>query len=459
MPRLLFPFLFFLFYSTYLYTYLYTYLSPIPTMSQDPWKEVTNHVRRIHNSYYFDTYKDLSRSIESLEELTNNSSSALPAAASEGGNGSTHPHPGEISSPVPFADAALQREHMKLLELDWARRRNGGFGTMQDAIITSGNGNRALTEAVALVLGVHTHDISVVHFESGEVHVNFQAPVLGKDVYIIQSTGSNSLIDVNSAIMELLLLVRKLRLKHAKSITAIIPYFGYGRQDSKRDLRGAVPAAAVARMITRMGVDRIATLDLHSSQTQGYFDNSPLDNLVMVYEFEKYIRKQPWFDPELTAVVAPDSRGVERARQLADLLSVGRIITIIRRIVTGPDGKTRTAVETAGHVQGLRCIILDDLIDTAETLVEACELLKSLGATQVMACSSHGSFSHPAETRIMECDVLTEVVVSDSLPQEEHQRLIPKLKVLSIAPLLASVIRTYDKGLSLACLFPSEEKK
>lgn len=341
-------------------------------------------------------------------------------------------------------------------------------------VIVSGNGNRPLSEAVALVLGVKTHDTSVVQYESGEVHVEFHAPVMGRDVYIIQSTGGNNVVDTNTAILEILLLIRKLRLQFAKSITAIIPFLGYSTQDCKRHLRGGFGAAVVAKMITQMGVDRVATLDLHSHQSQGYFENTPLDTLVMVYEFNKYFRAQPWFAPERVAVVAPDARAVLRARQLADVLNVSQIVTILRRRVVRPPtpgcgggagvggagaGETacfapQTVLETAGSVEGLYCIVVDDMMDTGLTIIQACDLLHQMGATSISACCTHGLLSSPAETRIMRCESLTEVIVSDSIPQEEHQQRIPKLKVVSIAPLLASVIRMYEKGRSLAPLFP-----
>lgn len=335
---------------------------------------------------------------------------------------------------------------------------------LRDPVIVCGNGNRPLAEAVALVLGVKTHDTSVVQYESGEVHVEFHAPVMGRDVYIIQSTGGNKVVDTNTAIMELLLLIRNLRLQFAKSITAIVPFLGYSTQDCKNHLRSGFGAAVVAKMITLMGVDRVATLDLHSHQSQGYFENTPLDILVMVYEFVKYFKAQPWFAPERVAVVAPDARAVSRARQLADLLSVTQIVTILRRRAVAPHSPTgsaepesyppQTVLETAGSVEGLHCIVVDDLMDTGTTIIQACDLLLKMGARGISACCTHGLLSPPAEARIMRCEGLTEVIVSDSIPQEEHQQRIPKLKVVSIAPLLASVVRTYEKGHSLASLFP-----
>lgn len=419
-------------------------------MSSHTRREVADHVRRIHNAYYYDAYKNLAREDSTMESPQTEESVPFPGAAGMGSPDSQGPLASEDTD-CSYTACSPTTYYVKRLDF----QRHAVSPNAMEAVITSGNGNRPLTEAVALVLGVKTHETSVVQYESGEVHVDLHAPVIGRDVYIIQSTGSNSVVDVNTAVMELLLLIRKIRLQHPKTITAIIPFLGYSRQDRRTNLRGTIPAAAIARMITSMGVDRVATLDLHSNQTQGYFDSVPLDNLVMVYEFAKYFRNQSWFNKDTVAIVAPDAGGVERARRLADVLSVGHIVTIIKRKYTDIHGNNQTVMETAGTVDGLHCIIVDDIVDTGTTLVQASNLLKKLGAKNVSACSSHGTLSSPSEKNIMECDILKELVVSDSIPQEEHERRIPKLKVVSIAPLLASVIRTYEQGRSLACLFPA----
>ncbi|KAG5510836.1 hypothetical protein JKF63_07908 [Porcisia hertigi] len=316
--------------------------------------------------------------------------------------------------------------------------------------LVSGNGNRPLAEAVALLMGTHTHHTSVMQYSNGEVNVRINENVLGADVYIIQSTTGNEIIDVNTALMELLLLIRKMRLSNAKSVTVIAPFFGYARQDRKTDLRGPISASAVARMIVKMGANRFASLDLHSNQIQGFFDNIPVDNLLMAHEFARYLRDQPWFDVHQVVVVSPDAGGVERAKQLADILQVGRIVTIVKRRIAA--GKVDT-MQSVGEVAGFTCIIVDDMIDTGGTLVKACELLKDLGAVRVTACCTHGILTNPCSERINNCDALEELVVSDSIPQEEHQRVVPKLKVLTIAPLIAAVIDKYLNEESVSSLF------
>ncbi|CCW60252.1 unnamed protein product [Phytomonas sp. EM1] len=324
--------------------------------------------------------------------------------------------------------------------------------TARSICLVSGNGNRPLAEAVALLLGKNTHNTSVTQYASGEVNVRINESVLGADVYIIQSTTGNNLIDINTAIMELMILIRKMRLSNAKSITAIIPFFGYARRGYKKDLRGPISASLIARMIVKMGVDRITTLDLHSGQIQGFFGNVPLDNLIMAHEFARYLRKQPWFDLDRIALVSPDAGGVDRMSRLADILHVKHIVTIVRRQITI---KGEEVVQAVGEVDGLHCVIVDDIIDTGNTLIKACNLLKSLGAARVMACCTHGIITHPCPTLINECTALSELVVSDSIPQEEKKKSIPKLKVLTIAPLLAIVIDKYTREESLSSMFDS----
>lgn len=316
--------------------------------------------------------------------------------------------------------------------------------------LVTGNGNRPLAEAVALLLGVRTHHTAVTQYANGEVNVRINESVLGADVYIIQSTTTNSLMDANTALMELLLLVRKMRLSNARSITVVIPYLCYAREDQQLGLRGTIAASAVAQMIVQMGVDRVTTLDLHSNQIQGFFDNVPLDNLLMAHEFARHLEDQPWFDRKNVVIVSPDAAGVERAKRLADILQVGGIVTIVKRRI-GVD--TEVTMQTVGEVRGMHCVIVDDILDTGRTLVKACRLLTDLGATGVSACVTHGIMTPPATDILNSCNALTEVIVSDSIPQEEHKRLIPKLKVLTIAPLIALVIDKYMREESISSLF------
>jgi ribose-phosphate pyrophosphokinase len=318
------------------------------------------------------------------------------------------------------------------------------------ACVIAGNGNRALAEKVAALLGQHIHGTTVEQYASGEVRVQVHASVLGRDVYIIQPTTGNDLIDINTALMELLLLIRKVRLGKAARVTAVVPFFAYARQDRKTALRMPISASAVAEMITLMGVDRVVTLDLHSGQIQGFFENVPLDNLQFVHEFAQHVRSQQWFVPEKTVIVSPDAGGVERAKHLADILCVGRIVTIVKRRIKA--GQVET-MQTVGEVDGMYCIIIDDMCDTGGTLVKACELLKALGAITVTACCTHGILTNPCAEKVNSCDALSQLVVSDSIPQESHMVTIPKLVVLTIAPLLASAILKNANNESVSSLF------
>ncbi|KAF5219200.1 putative phosphoribosylpyrophosphate synthetase [Trypanosoma cruzi] len=315
--------------------------------------------------------------------------------------------------------------------------------------IVSGNGNRPLAEAVAMLLGTPTHQTLVRQRANGEVNVRIDESVLGADVYIIQSTTGNEVIDVNTAVMELLLLIRKMRLSNARRVTAVIPYFAYSRQDSKKGVRNTLSASAVAEMLTQAGVDRVTTLDLHSGQIQGFFGNTPLDNLQTNQEFAKYLRNQSWFDPNNMAIVSIGSGGVERARKLADRLNIGCIVTILKRC-NASGGKT---LQPVGDVKGRVCVILLGMCDTGQKIEKACELLHALGATKITACCTHGILTPPCPQRLNDCDALSEIVVSDSIPQEEHLRLIPKLKVLTIAPLLATAINMHTRDECISALF------
>ncbi|AAZ11409.1 phosphoribosylpyrophosphate synthetase, putative [Trypanosoma equiperdum] len=320
---------------------------------------------------------------------------------------------------------------------------------IQPVCIVAGNGNRPLAEAVALLLGIPTHQTLVAQRASGEVNVRICESVLGADVYIIQSTSGNGLIDVNTAIMELLLLVRKMRLSNARRVTAIIPFFSYSKQDRKRNIRSTISAAAVANMLTTVGVDRVTTLDLHAGQTQGFFGNTPLDNLQMYQEFAQYLHSQVWFNSNNMTIVALSAGSVERARLLADTLNIDQIATVLlRRNASGT-----VTLQCVGEVKGRICVVVEGICDTGEVLVKTSELLNQLGATKVTACCTHGILTPPCPQLLNECDALSEVVVSDSIPQEEHQRLVPKLKVLTIAPLIATVVFKHTQDASFVPLF------
>lgn len=321
---------------------------------------------------------------------------------------------------------------------------------LRSIAIVTGNSNPQLAGTVASLLGIGLHNVSVKEYASGEVGIKVVEPVIGKDVYIIQSTSSSDEIDVNEALLELLFMIRKMKLGYVKKVTAIVPYFAYSRQDRKTDLRTPISASSVSSMINAMGADRVITLDLHSGQIQGYFKNTPLDNLQMAHEFAGHIRSQPWFVPDECVIVSPDAGGVARAREVADILQVDKIVTIVKRRLEA--GKI-DFMETVGEVANLTCIIVDDMVDTGGTLVKACELLKGMGAVKVIACCTHGIMSEPCCDRVNACDALDSLVVSDSIAQDDHALRCSKLRVLSVAPLLALAILQSAKCSSVSKLF------
>jgi ribose-phosphate pyrophosphokinase len=325
--------------------------------------------------------------------------------------------------------------------------------------IVAGNGNRELAERVAQELGQKLTPWQVGLRSCGEVFIDTdEGDVRHKDVYVIQPTCGHDGVEINQSVLELLFLIRRLKLKGADRVTAVVPFFAYARQDRKCDLRGPISASAVSQLISKMGVDRVLTLDLHSGQIQGYFNGrAPLDNLQMAQEFAQYVRQCGWFERNSTVIVSPDAGGVARAHAFADLTGVSHIVTVMkRRERAGVVG----SMQTVGEVAGYTCIIIDDMIDTGGTLVAACKLLKDLGAVRVVACITHGILTDPCIERVNNCDALAELVVSDSLPQREHQRRCPKLRVLGIASLLAQAMKTYNTEQSISGLFrkPSTPK-
>jgi ribose-phosphate pyrophosphokinase len=323
--------------------------------------------------------------------------------------------------------------------------------------VLTGNSNPELAKDICNYLQLEQHPCRVSQFANGEIDVKILDNIRGDDVFIVQSTCSGSVIDINTALMELLLMIHTARLASAKRITAVVPYFAYSRQDRKTQPRVPISASAVAQLIQEMGVDRVYTVDLHCGQIQGFFRNMPLDNLVVFHEFVKFI-KDMGYDPMKTCVVSPDAGGVDRAVNVANLLMASHVVTILKRRVEA--GKV-DSMQTVGDVAGYTCYIFDDMIDTGGTLVKACDLLKSMGATRVIACATHGILTEPCIQRINDCAALELVVVTDSIPQGEHKARCPKLSVLPLAPLLAEAIIRVHSEASVSAMFAgrSEPKK
>lgn len=308
--------------------------------------------------------------------------------------------------------------------------------------IFSGNSNQPLAMAMAENLGIPMGKSSVSRFSDGEIKVEIFETVRGSDVYIVQSTGS----PVNSNLMELLIMIDACRRASASRITAVIPYYGYARQDRKSKARDPITARLVADLITVAGADRILTMDLHAPQIQGFFD-IPLDHMVglpiLSPYFEKKMRKNPKLKENLV-IMSPDLGSVNRARGFAERMDVPIAIVDKRR----PKPNMSEVMNIIGEIQGKDVLIVDDMIDTAGTLVNAANAVKERGASSVSACATHGVLSGPALERIKN-SVLEEVVVLDTifLPPEKQ---IEKIKILSCASVMAeAVARIYsDKPVS-----------
>lgn len=316
--------------------------------------------------------------------------------------------------------------------------------------LISGTANPELADNVAKCLNIDICNTEIKTFANGELNIRIVDNVRGDDCFIIQPTAGNGETDVNTAMMELLLLVHTLKLSSAKRITAIVPYYAYSRQDRKSEPRVPISASAVAQLLQAMGVDRVVTMDLHCGQIQGFFRNIPVDNLLMFPEFATYLMRQPWFDRNQTVVVSPDAGGVERANVLADRIGASHIVTILKRRKEA--GKV-DSMQTVGNVEGYTCVIIDDMVDTAGTLCKACDLLKEMGAVRVIACASHGILTDPACDRINACEALEELIVSDSIAQHITTAKCSKLTVLTTAPLLAQAVFSLHKEASLSSLF------
>jgi ribose-phosphate pyrophosphokinase len=306
--------------------------------------------------------------------------------------------------------------------------------------VFTGNANPALASEICYELGCPVGAANVRHFADGEVHLQIQENVRGADVFVVQPTCT----PVDRNLMELLLMMDALKRASAERITAVLPYYGYARQDRKDRPRMPISARLVASLIERAGADRILAVDLHAAQIQGFFD-VPVDHLfaapVMVDYFDE-LRGE-----DLT-VVSPDAGGVERARAFGKRLGSPLAIIDKRR----SDVNVAEVMHIIGDVAGQHCLIVDDLIDTAGTLVKAAEALLEQGAKSVRACATHAVLSGPAVERIEE-SAIEEVIVTNSIPLREEADNCTRLKQLSVAPLLAKAIQSIHEDGSVSTLF------
>lgn len=306
------------------------------------------------------------------------------------------------------------------------------------------NSNKPLAEKIAKVVGVELGKISVNQFSDGEIRINIEESIRGDHVYIIQSTSR----PVNDNIMELLIMIDALKRASVKTVNIVIPYYGYARQDRKARSREPITSKLVANMITRAGADRILTLDLHAAQIQGFFD-MPVDHLLGAPLLANYFLDNDIANED-TVVVSPDHGGVTRARKLAEFLKAPIAIIDKRR----PKANVAEVMNIIGNVEGKKCILIDDMIDTAGTITLAAQALEDAGATEVYACCTHPVLSGPAIERI-ENSVLKKVIVTDSI-QLTEDKMSEKIVQISVSELMGDAIKRIHENKSVSPLF---EKK
>jgi ribose-phosphate pyrophosphokinase len=303
----------------------------------------------------------------------------------------------------------------------------------------SGNANRPLAEEIAAALGAPLGQAEVARFSDGEVFVQIDENVRGADVFVVQPTSP----PVNDNLMELLVMLDAFKRASAQRITAVLPYYGYGRQDRKVQPRVPISAKLVADLITVAGAQRLLALDLHAGQIQGFFD-IPVDHLYAAPVVIDWVTRQSLND---LVVVSPDAGGVERARAIAKRLRAGLAIVDKRR--EGPN--VSVFMHLIGDVKGRDVLIIDDMIDTAGTLVQAADALEREGAQRILACGVHPVLSGPAMARI-ESSPIEQVVVTNSIALGKDKQH-PKITALSVAPLLAEAIRRIHDEESVSTLF------
>ena len=316
-----------------------------------------------------------------------------------------------------------------------------------DFMVFTGNANPVLAAEIAGHLGIDLGAAEVGRFSDGEVTVEIKQNVRARDVFVVQSTCNPT----NENLMELLIMVDALKRASAERISAVIPYFGYARQDRRpRSSRVPISAKLVADLLQTVGVDRVLTMDLHADQIQGFF-NIPVDNIYASPVLLGDLRQKGYED---LIVVSPDVGGVVRARALAKQLGCDLAIIDKRR----PKPNVSEVMHVIGEIEGRNCVIMDDMIDTAGTLVKAAEVLKERGAKKVYAYCTHPIFSGPAIERINQGSALDEVVITNTIPLTMSAAQSPKIRQLSVAALIAETIQRIAKGESVMSLFSDQEQ-
>lgn len=309
------------------------------------------------------------------------------------------------------------------------------------------NSNKPLAEKIAQEVGVELGKSSVKRFSDGEIQINIEESIRGDDIYLVQSTSA----PVNDNLMELLIMIDALRRASAHTISVVIPYYGYARQDRKARSREPITAKLVANMLERAGATRVLALDLHAAQIQGFFD-IPVDHLMGAPLLADYFLRNH-YDGENTVVVSPDHGGVTRARKLAEFLKTPIAIIDKRR----PRPNVAEVMNIVGKVNGKRCIIIDDIIDTAGTITLAAAALKDAGATEVLVAATHAVFFGPAVERL-ENSPIEQVIVTDSI-QLPEDRKPSKLVTVSVGPLLGRAIKRIQENKPVSPLFENRFTK
>ena len=313
-----------------------------------------------------------------------------------------------------------------------------------NTVLFTGNANPALAEEIGKSLGVELGKATVSRFSDGEVTVEIHQNVRARDVFVVQPTCAPT----NENLMELLIMVDALKRASARRITAVIPYFGYARQDRRpRSTRVPISAKVVANLLETVGVERVLTMDLHADQIQGFFD-IPVDNIYASPVLLSDVKSKQY--PNLV-VVSPDVGGVVRARALAKQLGCDLAIIDKRR----PKANVSEVMHVIGEIEGRNCVIMDDMIDTAGTLVKAAEVLKERGAKRVFAYCTHPIFSGPAIDRIAKSQ-LDEVVITNTIPLSDAAKACKKIRQLTVAFLFAETIRRISDGESVTSLFAEQ---
>ncbi|MBF0619081.1 MAG: ribose-phosphate pyrophosphokinase [Candidatus Omnitrophica bacterium] len=311
---------------------------------------------------------------------------------------------------------------------------------MSEICILSGNANKELAEKICKCLDIPLGEAMCGRFSEGEIRVQIVSNVRGKDVFIVQPTCSPT----NDNLMELLILIDAVKRASARRITAVLPFYGYARQDRKDQPRVPITAKLVANIITAAGVDRVLTMDLHASQIQGFFD-IPVDHLYAINTLCEYFEAM---NLKNVVIVSPDVGGIRMARAYAKRLGAGLAIIDKRRM----SPEETEVMNILGKVKGKNAILVDDLVATGGSLVEAITALKEAGVDKVFAAVSHGVLSGPAVERLGNCKALEELVITDSIPLSKAKK-IAKIKQLTVAPLLAEAIKRIHNEQSISCLF------